>query len=156
MLDALRFATARAAPSRRPCLPGMGGHPVRSPGLRQLRLGGKSLQLRRHFGVDQLLAPDLPFTHRRWIPTKACSALPVDAPVGSSLGGFFACLNTGPIDPLRLPGSLIVRPLGRLPWSITWVRKGVGATTPCVTVQRVETGFSAGAGQAAARGSPPF
>lgn len=74
--------------------------------------GEKSLQLRRHFGVERVLAPDLPFH-----PDRAMDTLrgllrrhPVDALVGSSLGGFYAtCLNAA----TRLPAVLInpvVRP----------------------------------------------
>ncbi|MCB1802173.1 MAG: alpha/beta fold hydrolase [Gammaproteobacteria bacterium] len=54
--------------------------------------GGKSLALRRHYGVDQLLAPDLPLA-----PDAAMAHLeslieryPVDTLFGSSLGGFYA------------------------------------------------------------------
>ena len=74
--------------------------------------GEKSLQLRRHFGVDQVLAPDLPIHPDRAMDTLNGLLLryPVDAVVGSSLGGFFAtCLNAA----ARLPGVLInpvVRP----------------------------------------------
>ena len=54
--------------------------------------GAKSLALRRHFGVDQVLAPDLPFS-----PLQAIAHLhgllrryPIDTLIGSSLGGFYA------------------------------------------------------------------
>lgn len=74
--------------------------------------GEKSLLLRRHFGVGQLLAPDLPFH-----PLRARDRLrdilaryPVRALIGSSLGGFMAtALNAEH----RLPAILInpvVRP----------------------------------------------
>lgn len=58
--------------------------------------GAKSLLLRRHFGIRDLIAPDL-----RFDPHAALDQLreiihryPVRALVGSSLGGFYAtCLN---------------------------------------------------------------
>lgn len=54
--------------------------------------GEKSLQLRRHFGVDQVLAPDLPFHPRDAIRQLEglCRRYPIRALVGSSLGGFYA------------------------------------------------------------------
>jgi predicted esterase YcpF (UPF0227 family) len=78
--------------------------------------GGKSLALRRHFGVDEVIAPDLPVD-----PADAIAHLeglveryPVRALVGSSLGGFYATwLNRH----ATLPSVLInpaVRPYERL------------------------------------------
>ncbi len=54
--------------------------------------GEKSLQLRRYFGVDQVLAPDLPCHPRTAIQQleSICRRYPVRALVGSSLGGFYA------------------------------------------------------------------
>ncbi|MDJ0740407.1 MAG: YqiA/YcfP family alpha/beta fold hydrolase [Gammaproteobacteria bacterium] len=60
--------------------------------------GAKSLLLRRHVGVDAMLAPDLPFTPQRALAhlRGLLARYPVRALVGSSLGGFYAtCLNTG-------------------------------------------------------------
>ncbi|MCP5301505.1 MAG: alpha/beta fold hydrolase [Chromatiaceae bacterium] len=61
-------------------------------GLGSCGWGAKSLAMRRHFGVANLLAPDLPFT-----PTNAIARLkdlvtryPVSTLIGSSLGGFYA------------------------------------------------------------------
>lgn len=78
--------------------------------------GEKSLQLRRHFGIDQVLAPDLPFH-----PGDAVAHLrdligrhPVTALVGSSLGGFYATwlnaaapLPTVLINPVVRPHELL-------------------------------------------------
>ena len=83
--------------------------------------GEKSLQLRRHFGVGQLLAPDLPFH-----PLAAVRHLegllrryPVRALIGSSLGGFFATwLNRRAdypsvlINPVVHPQHLLSQHLG--------------------------------------------
>lgn len=84
--------------------------------------GEKSLALRRYFGVDRLLAPDLPFH-----PDRAVAHLrgmlerySVDALVGSSLGGFYAtALNahaprpTVLINPVVRPHELLKDYLGR-------------------------------------------
>jgi len=81
----------------------------------------KSLRLRRHFGLEQVLAPDLPFE-----PEAAISHLrgmldryPVSALVGSSLGGFYAtALNTANprpailINPVVRPHELLSEHLG--------------------------------------------
>ena len=83
--------------------------------------GAKSLALRRHLGVSQLLAPDLPFE-----PGTAMDHLhglveryPVTALVGSSLGGFYATalnarhrLPTILINPVVRPHALLHRHLG--------------------------------------------
>lgn len=74
--------------------------------------GEKSLTLRRHFGIGRVLAPDLPFHPLRAIRFLAdlIARYPIEALVGSSLGGFYAtCLNAT----RRLPAVLInpvVRP----------------------------------------------
>lgn len=68
--------------------------------------GEKSLQLRRHFGLQNVLAPDLPFH-----PQQALDRLkdlirryPVRFLIGSSLGGFYAtALNAD----ARMPAVLI-------------------------------------------------
>lgn len=73
--------------------------------------GQKSLALRRHFGVDRVLAPDLPFH-----PEAAVARLrgildrrPVRGLVGSSLGGFYAtALNAAAPRP-----SVLVNPVVR-------------------------------------------
>jgi len=83
--------------------------------------GEKSLHLRRRFGLEQVLAPDLPFH-----PTAAIAHLkhlldryPVSALIGSSLGGFYATwLNAaGPlptvlINPVVRPAELLSGYLG--------------------------------------------
>lgn len=83
--------------------------------------GEKSLLLRRHFGLPQVLAPDLPFR-----PTAAIDHLrgmlqryPINVLVGSSLGGFYAtCLNayssipTVLINPVVNPHCLLQGYLG--------------------------------------------
>ena len=81
-------------------------------GLGSCGWGEKSLLLRQHFGIERVIAPNLPFD-----PADAMAFLgtlldrqPVCCLVGSSLGGFFAtCLNRE----RRLPAVLInpvVRP----------------------------------------------
>lgn len=73
--------------------------------------GSKSLALRQYFGVDRVLAPDLPFD-----PDQAMRHLiglreryPIGARVGSSLGGFYATwLNR--FDPLP---TVLVNPAMR-------------------------------------------
>lgn len=54
--------------------------------------GGKSLALRQYFGMDRVLAPDLPLQPRDAVRhlTDLCGRYPVRALVGSSLGGFYA------------------------------------------------------------------
>jgi predicted esterase YcpF (UPF0227 family) len=83
--------------------------------------GEKSLQLRRYFGLEQVLAPDLPFH-----PEAAISQLrrlieryPVSALIGSSLGGFYATVLNGAdprptvlINPVVKPHELLARYLG--------------------------------------------
>jgi hypothetical protein len=84
--------------------------------------GEKSLKLRRHFGVDQVIAPDLPLH-----PAQAIDHLqglveryPVRALVGSSLGGFYATglnalrpLPTVLINPVVRPHELLADHLGQ-------------------------------------------
>lgn len=75
--------------------------------------GDKAMALSRHFGPDNLLAPDLPVD-----PEASCSALEsilareaVDLVVGSSLGGFYALwLNAGRSIP-----AVLVNPAVK-PW----------------------------------------
>ena len=83
--------------------------------------GEKSLQLRRHFGLNQVLAPDLPYH-----PDDAMRQLrgligryPIRALVGSSLGGFYATslnaqapLPTVLINPVIRPHELLSGYLG--------------------------------------------
>lgn len=83
--------------------------------------GEKSLTLRRYFGIDQMLAPDLPFH-----PEQAVAHLrdliarhPVSALIGSSLGGFYAtwlnaaqALPTVLINPVVRPQELLRAYLG--------------------------------------------
>ena len=83
--------------------------------------GEKSLQLRNYFGLERVLAPDLPFH-----PDAAMARLqqltgryPVTGLIGSSLGGFLAtALNsTNPlpavlINPVVRPHELLARYLG--------------------------------------------
>jgi predicted esterase YcpF (UPF0227 family) len=71
--------------------------------------GEKSLALRRHFGVEQVLAPDLPLNPRHAIRhlEDLLGRYRIHALVGSSLGGFFATwLNRD----ARLP-SVLVNPV---------------------------------------------
>ena len=73
--------------------------------------GEKSLQLRRHFGVDRLSRPTLPFNPDRAMDTlRLAPALPGRRPGRFFSGWIFAtCLNAA----ARLPGVLInpvVRP----------------------------------------------
>lgn len=83
--------------------------------------GQKSLALRRHFGIDRVLAPDLPFH-----PEAAMARLrgildrhPVRGLVGSSLGGFYAtALNAAAprpsvlVNPVVRPHELLAGHLG--------------------------------------------
>jgi len=83
--------------------------------------GQKSLLLRRHFGLAQVLAPDLPF-HPDAAMTRLLELIeryPVSALVGSSLGGFFATalnavrpLPTVLVNPVVRPHELLARYLG--------------------------------------------
>ena len=83
--------------------------------------GMKSLLLRRHFGLGQVIAPDLPFhpdaamAHLRGLTER----YPVGALVGSSLGGFLStALNadrprpTVLVNPVVRPHELLARYLG--------------------------------------------
>ena len=83
--------------------------------------GEKSLRLRRHFGLDRVIAPDLPFH-----PDAALARLrdliaryPIRALVGSSLGGFYAtALNQAAplpavlVNPVVRPHELLAEYLG--------------------------------------------
>lgn len=73
--------------------------------------GEKSLLLRRFFGVDQVIAPDLPFH-----PAAAIDHLhglirryPIQALVGSSLGGFYATA----LNAVRPLPSVLINPVVR-------------------------------------------
>lgn len=75
-------------------------------GFASCGLGQKSRLLIEHFGADQVLAPDLPFS-----PAAAVALLerlledqPVDLLVGSSLGGYYATWLQGRHD---IPAVLI-------------------------------------------------
>ena len=83
--------------------------------------GAKSLLLRRHFGIADLLAPDLPFAPPAAIAQlrRLIARYPVRALIGSSLGGFYAtCLNaearlpTIVINPVVAPHRLLANHLG--------------------------------------------
>ena len=83
--------------------------------------GEKSLQLRRYFGLAQVLAPDLPFDPERAIShLRAMTArYPIKALIGSSLGGFYATalnasnpLPTVLINPVVGPHKLLSHYLG--------------------------------------------
>lgn len=54
--------------------------------------GAKSLALRRYFGIQEVLAPDLPFHPRDAVVLlrRLTSRYPVSGLIGSSLGGFYA------------------------------------------------------------------
>lgn len=78
--------------------------------------GEKSLRLRRWFGVDRVIAPDLPFRPDAAIARlrELTGRLGVDALVGSSLGGFYATalnaarpLPTVLINPVVAPHELL-------------------------------------------------
>lgn len=80
--------------------------------------GRKSLCLRRHFGVPQLLAPDLPFHPDNAMARlrEMVERLPITALVGSSLGGFYATVLGGAtglpavlINPVAHPQALFDR-----------------------------------------------
>jgi predicted esterase YcpF (UPF0227 family) len=91
-------------------------------GLGSCGWGEKSLALRRHFGVEHVIAPDLPFR-----PDAALDALrrlvsryPVHALVGSSLGGFLATrlnaerpLPAVLVNPVVRPHLLLAAHVGR-------------------------------------------
>jgi predicted esterase YcpF (UPF0227 family) len=83
--------------------------------------GRKSLQLRQHFGLEHVLAPDLPFHPDAAIRRlqQLLANFPVRALVGSSLGGFFATalnantpLPTVLINPVVSPHELLAPYLG--------------------------------------------
>lgn len=83
--------------------------------------GEKSLRLRRYFGLDRVLAPDLPFHPEQAIAQlqRLIARYPVDALVGSSLGGFYAtAMNASDplpailINPVVKPHQLLARYLG--------------------------------------------
>jgi predicted esterase YcpF (UPF0227 family) len=83
--------------------------------------GRKSLALRRFFGVEQVIAPDLPFrpaTAVAWL-RALCRRHPIQALVGSSLGGFYATglnllqpLPTVLVNPVIRPDRLLSAHLG--------------------------------------------
>lgn len=88
--------------------------------------GSKSLQLRRYFGVDQLLAPDLPPHPRRAVAhvRDLLQRYPIRALIGSSLGGFFATsinrdrhVPTVLINPVVHPHRLLADHTG---WQRRW------------------------------------
>jgi len=70
--------------------------------------GEKSLILRRHFGIAELLAPDLPFHPQRAIDhlRSIIDRYPIRSLVGSSLGGFYAT-HLNATDPLP---TLLINP----------------------------------------------
>lgn len=83
--------------------------------------GEKSLCLRRHFGLDQVLAPDLPFHPAAAVAhiQGLLERIPVSALIGSSLGGFYATwlnaarpLPTVLINPVIRPHELLARHQG--------------------------------------------
>ena len=83
--------------------------------------GGKSLTLRRYFGIHEVLAPDLPFHPRDAIAhlRTITSRYPISGLVGSSLGGFYATwlnrrkpLPTVLINPVVLPHEKLATHLG--------------------------------------------
>lgn len=112
---------ARVAPASRPGLSGVRPLILFIHGFGSCGWGEKSLQLRRHFGLDQVLAPDLPYH-----PDDAIRQLrgligrhPIQALVGSSLGGFYATslnaqapLPTVLINPVVRPHELLAGYLG--------------------------------------------
>lgn len=80
-------------------------------GLGSCGWGEKSLALRRHFGIEKVLAPDLPFRPDAALDTlrRLLARYPVEALVGSSLGGFLATrLNAAQVLP-----SVLVNPVVR-------------------------------------------
>jgi uncharacterized protein len=80
-------------------------------GLASCGWGGKSLALRRHFGVEKVLAPDLPLRPEVALERlrRLIDRYPVEALVGSSLGGFMATrLNADRVLP-----SVLVNPAVR-------------------------------------------
>lgn len=112
---------ARVASAPRPRLSGVRTLILFVHGFGSCGWGEKSLQLRRHFGIDQILAPDLPYH-----PDDAMTQLrgligryPVQALIGSSLGGFYAtALNAQApvpsvlINPVVRPYELLTGYLG--------------------------------------------
>ena len=113
---------AGTAPEARPGLSGLRRMILFIHGFGSCGWGGKSLALRRHFGVANVLAPDLPF-HPREAEEKISGIrqrYPVSALVGSSLGGFFATwlnrrdpLPTILINPALRPHEKLQAHLGR-------------------------------------------
>jgi predicted esterase YcpF (UPF0227 family) len=91
-------------------------------GLGSCGWGGKSLALRRHFGLEHVIAPDLPFRPDAALD-KLCdlvSRYPVQALVGSSMGGFLATrvnawrgLPTILVNPVVRPHRLLAGHIGR-------------------------------------------
>jgi predicted esterase YcpF (UPF0227 family) len=80
-------------------------------GLASCGWGGKSLALRRHFGIENVLAPDLPLRPEAALERlrRLLDHYPVQALVGSSLGGFMATrLNADRVLP-----SVLVNPAVR-------------------------------------------
>jgi predicted esterase YcpF (UPF0227 family) len=73
--------------------------------------GEKSLRLRGFFGLEWVLAPDLPFHPEQAVAQlqRLIARYPVDALIGSSLGGFYAtALNAS--DPLP---TVLINPVVR-------------------------------------------
>lgn len=95
-------------------------------GLGSCGWGGKSLALRRHFGVDRVIAPDLPFDPDEVIDklNDLMERYPIAGLVGSSLGGFFAtslnrdkCLPCVLINPVVNPHQKLAEHAG---WHQRW------------------------------------
>jgi predicted esterase YcpF (UPF0227 family) len=91
-------------------------------GLGSCGWGHKSLALRRHFGIERVIAPDLPFRPDAALDTlrRVVSRRPVQAIVGSSLGGFLATrlnvertLPTVLVNPVVRPHLLLANHVGR-------------------------------------------
>ncbi len=83
--------------------------------------GDKSLTLRRHFGIERVIAPDLPFCPERAIAhlRDLIDRYAVESVVGSSLGGYYATylnaerpLPTVLINPAVEPHALLHDYLG--------------------------------------------
>lgn len=76
--------------------------------------GTKSLLLRRHFGLENLLSPDLPFEPRAAVDFLAdlCERYPISVLIGSSLGGYYVtCLNH--LGRTRARPSILINPVVR-------------------------------------------
>jgi len=73
--------------------------------------GEKSLLLRRHFGIDRVIAPDLPFRPEAAIAKlrELVERYAVDVLVGSSLGGFYATA----LNAVRPLPSVLINPVVR-------------------------------------------